>query len=50
MEWLHEIFQKSPESALFLALSVGYAIGKITFGRFQLGGVAGSLLAAVVIS
>ncbi|UDM51118.1 aspartate-alanine antiporter [Cupriavidus sp. MP-37] len=50
MDWLHEIFQKSPESALFLALAVGYAIGKITFGRFQLGGVAGSLLAAVVIS
>lgn len=50
MEWLHGIFQKSPESALFLALAVGYAIGKITFGRFQLGGVAGSLLAAVVIS
>lgn len=50
MEWLHDIFQKSPESALFLSLAVGYAIGKITFGRFQLGGVAGSLLAAVVIS
>ncbi len=50
MEWLHDIFQKSPESALFLSLAVGYAIGKITFGRFQLGGVAGSLLAAVLIS
>ncbi|WP_416049590.1 aspartate-alanine antiporter [Cupriavidus basilensis] len=50
MEWLHNIFQKSPEAALFLSLAVGYAIGKITFGRFQLGGVAGSLLAAVVIS
>lgn len=50
MEWLHNIFQKSPESALFLSLAVGYAIGKITFGKFQLGGVAGSLLAAVVIS
>ncbi len=50
MEWLHSIFQKSPESALFLSLAVGYAIGKISFGRFQLGGVAGSLLAAVVIS
>ncbi|CAG2154833.1 Aspartate/alanine antiporter [Cupriavidus campinensis] len=50
MDWLHTIFQKSPESALFLSLAVGYAIGKITFGKFQLGGVAGSLLAAVVIS
>ncbi|MCA3182078.1 MULTISPECIES: aspartate-alanine antiporter [unclassified Cupriavidus] len=50
MDWLHAIFQKSPESALFLSLAVGYALGKITFGKFQLGGVAGSLLAAVIIS
>lgn len=50
MEWLHELFKKSPEMALFLSLAVGYAIGKIKFGKFQLGGVAGSLLAAVVVS
>ncbi|MFJ5380958.1 aspartate-alanine antiporter [Cupriavidus sp. CER94] len=50
MDWLHAIFQKSPESALFLSLAIGYAIGKLTFGKFQLGGVAGSLLAAVIIS
>jgi len=50
MDWLHTIFHKSPESALFLSLAIGYAIGKITFGKFQLGGVAGSLLAAVIIS
>jgi putative transport protein len=50
MEWLHEIFQKSPEIALFLSLAIGYWIGQINFGKFQLGGVGGSLLAAVVIS
>ncbi len=50
MEWLHELFKASPEMALFLSLAVGYYIGKIKFGKFQLGGVAGSLLAAVVIS
>ncbi|GAC1316850.1 MAG: aspartate-alanine antiporter [Collimonas sp.] len=50
MEWLHELFKKSPEIALFLSLGMGYCIGKIKFGKFQLGGVAGSLLAAVVIS
>lgn len=50
MEWLHELFKKSPEMALFLSLAVGYAIGKIKFGKFQLGGVAGSLLVAVVVS
>jgi len=50
MEWLHELFKKSPEMALFLSLAVGYWIGKIKFGKFQLGGVAGSLLVAVLVS
>lgn len=50
MEWLHELFKKSPEMALFLSLAVGYWIGKIKFGKFQLGGVAGSLLVAVIVS
>lgn len=50
MEWLHGIFARSPETALFLSLSLGYLIGKIKFGKFQLGGVAGSLLVAVLVS
>ena len=50
MDWIHGIFHKSPEIALFLSLAVGYFIGQIKFGKFQLGGVGGSLLAAVVIS
>jgi putative transport protein len=50
MDWLHEIFQKTPETALFLSLAAGYLIGQINFGKFQLGGVGGSLLAAVVVS
>lgn len=50
MTWLHEIFTRSPEAALFLTLALGYAIGKIKFGRFQLGGVGGSLLMAVIVS
>lgn len=50
MEWLHQVFQKSPEIALFLSLAAGYFIGQINFGKFQLGGVGGALLAAVVIS
>jgi putative transport protein len=50
MNWLHQIFQESPEIALFLSLAGGYAIGKVHFGKFQLGGVAGSLLVAVIIS
>ncbi|MGR4870669.1 aspartate-alanine antiporter [Variovorax sp. LARHSF232] len=50
MDWLHGIFKHSPEIALFLSLALGYLIGKIKFGKFQLGGVAGSLLVAVIVS
>src|SRR5450830_1873298 len=50
MEWLHHLFGRSPEIALFLSLAVGYYVGKIQFGKFQLGGVAGSLLVAVLVS
>ncbi|QEZ48557.1 aspartate-alanine antiporter [Cupriavidus oxalaticus] len=38
-----------PEIALFLALAVGHAIGAIRFGPFQLGGICGTLVAALVI-
>lgn len=50
MEWIRSIFDQSPEIALFLSLAIGYWVGKFRFGSFQLGGVAGSLLAAVLIS
>ncbi|CAM2154777.1 Uncharacterized transporter ZMO1681 [Pararobbsia alpina] len=50
MDWIHGVFHKSPEIALFLSLAVGYYVGQINFGKFQLGGVGGSLLAAVVVS
>lgn len=50
MEWVHSVLNRSPEIALFLSLAGGYALGKVQFGKFQLGGVAGSLLVAVLIS
>ncbi|ABS61719.1 YidE/YbjL duplication [Parvibaculum lavamentivorans DS-1] len=50
MAFVGDIFRHSPEIALFLALALGYWIGKFQFGKFQLGGVAGTLLAAVAIS
>ena len=50
MEYVKSIFHQSPEIALFLALAGGYWIGKFQFGKFQLGGVAGSLLVAVLLS
>lgn len=50
MEYLQQILNQAPELALFLSLAIGYWVGSIQFGKFQLGGVAGSLLVAVVIS
>ena len=50
MSYLHSILNQAPEIALFLSLACGYWIGKFHFGKFQLGGVAGSLLVAVLIS
>lgn len=54
MHWLlgqlHDLFKASPEIALFLCLALGYWLGRVKFGKFQLGGVAGSLLVAVVVS
>ncbi|VVE69177.1 transporter [Pandoraea anapnoica] len=50
MELVHTILNHVPEVAIFLSLALGYAIGAIKFGSFQLGGVGGSLLVAVVVS
>jgi uncharacterized transporter YbjL len=49
MELLHAFLQKIPMTALFLSVAIGYWVGKIQIGKFQLGGMAGTLLAAVVI-
>jgi putative transport protein len=49
MAMLQTLLSARPELAIFAALIVGYAIGAIKIGPFQLGGVAGTLLAALVI-
>lgn len=46
MTWVLEAIRQSPEILLFLSLAIGFWIGKFQFGRFQLGGVAGSLLSS----
>jgi aspartate-alanine antiporter len=46
---LKGLLSDRPELAIFAALVVGYAVGAIKVGPFQLGGVAGTLLAALVI-
>lgn len=50
MEWIQGYLKQAPEILLFLSLAIGYWVGQIHYGKFQLGGVAGSLLAAVVLS
>lgn len=50
LDWLQHQLKYSPEILLFLSLAIGYWIGKVHFGKFQLGGVAGSLLVAVALS
>ena len=50
MTFFHSLFQQSPAAALFLSLGLGYLIGNIKIGQFQLGGTAGTLVAALVVS
>ncbi|MDM0012519.1 aspartate-alanine antiporter [Variovorax sp. J22P168] len=44
-----DILRRHPEIALFLVLSIGYAIGQISFGPIQLGGVCGTLIVALLV-
>ena len=46
---LNTILTSRPELALFAALAIGYGVGAIKLGPFKLGGVAGTLLAALAI-
>lgn len=48
--WIINGLKHSPEILLFLSLGFGYLIGEIRVGKFQLGGVAGSLLVGVALS
>ncbi len=49
MNWTSQILQAAPETALFAALALGHALGRVKFGTFSLGGVAGSLIVALAI-
>ncbi len=43
------VLRENPELALFLALAIGFAVGRFRLGTFTLGPVLGTLLAGVVI-
>lgn len=50
IEVAHALLAKSPVAGLFLSLALGYYVGQLKFWGFQLGGVAGSLIVAVILS
>jgi putative transport protein len=47
--WFIAGLRGNPELALFLSIGLGFWIGSWKFGKFSLGGVTGSLLAALLI-
>src|SRR6185436_12129503 len=49
MALLTQALRDNPELALFLALALGYVLGAIRFGRFQLGPTLGVLLAGLAV-
>jgi aspartate-alanine antiporter len=49
LEIVDRLFDAAPLLALFITVSLGYVLGKLTIGQFVLGGVAGSLLMGVLI-
>lgn len=50
MELFKSTLQHCPEILLFLSIAIGFWIGKFQIGTIQLGGVAGALLIAVLLS
>ncbi|WP_419907588.1 aspartate-alanine antiporter [Hoeflea sp.] len=46
---LDKLFDAAPLLALFITISLGYVVGKLTIGQFVLGGIAGSLIVGVII-
>jgi putative transport protein len=49
MDYFVKALQQNPELAIFLALAIGFAIGRVKIGGFSLGTVVGTLLAGVLI-
>ena len=49
LHWLVETLRHNPEIAIFLALALGFLIGRLRIKKFTLGNVTGVLLAGVSI-
>ena len=49
MHWLANLFTKYPEMGVYLAVGIGYVIGRFKFRGVGLGVVTGSLLGGIII-
>jgi len=49
MEWLAKLFTKYPEMAVYLAVGIGYLIGRLKIRGVGLGVVTGSLVGGILI-
>ena len=49
MDYFIKALQQNPELAIFLALAIGFAIGRVKIAGFSLGTVVGTLFAGVLI-
>ena len=49
MEFIKHTLRTYPDMALFISLFLGYLLGRVKIKGFSLGGVAGSLIVAIII-
>lgn len=49
MSWLFDILREYPTLAIFLTIGIGFLVGKIKIGSFQLGSVTAVLLVGVIV-
>ncbi|MCK5808107.1 aspartate-alanine antiporter [bacterium] len=49
MDLIYSQLREFPLMSLFIALALGYVVGEIKLGKFQIGGIAGTLIVAVFI-
>ncbi len=49
MNMITEVFQQHTELAVFLALAIGFFIGKLRIGSFRLGEMLGTLFAGMIV-
>jgi putative transport protein len=49
MDWLARLFEKYPEMGVYLAVGIGYLIGRVKYRGVGLGVVTGSLLGGILL-